>query len=101
MAISAIISQETGVNATYHLFNGNLSLTPNALTVMVSSYLDQPSFAAGKTPLCVTAYDATPILSAAVTAAAPTTNQQAIAVLIEPYLISVANGPFNGGTIVA
>ena len=102
MAISATITQETGVNATYHLFNGNLTLTPTSLTVQVSSYLDQPSFAAGKAPLSVTGYDATPVLATPAAAPAnPASIAQVISGLIEPYLISVVGGPFNGGAQVA
>jgi hypothetical protein len=90
MPIQLTISQETGVNATYHVVqNGDFAFSSNRLSVTINSYLDQPSFAAGKLPLANITIDCSPIVSSiASTPPDGATMQQVIEGIIETYLLT-------------
>ena len=97
MPLQLTISQETGVNATYHVFKDASVVGGQAV---FNSYLDQPSFAAGKLPLNTITLDVTAIFAQpAMTPPAGATLLQAVTAVIEGYALTTPT--FTGATQVA
>ena len=103
MPIQAPIKQANGATATYHVLDGlpnQFNPVSTQAQAQISSYLDQPSYAAGCTPLGTATYDVTGMLKdIASVPATGATVQQAIVGMTEQYLLGLA--AFSGGAQVA
>jgi hypothetical protein len=101
MPLQLTITQETGVNATYHVVEvGSFNLAGSKIQVTLNSYLDQPSFANGKEYLSQISLDASPVLATpAPTPTAGQTIQQAVQSILEAYLLTTPT--FTGATQVS
>jgi hypothetical protein len=102
MPLQLSIPEECGVTATYHVvMSGNFIVSPNGdCVVQINSYLDQPTYAAGKIPLATITLDCGPLMAqAAPTPPQGATMQQAVQGIIETYLLTTPT--FAGATQVS
>ena len=103
MPIQLNITQPTNVVGTYHVaVSGTYQLMQQSVQIMMATYLDQPSFAAGKQPLITQYVDISPILATtSSTPPAGSTFGQVFIGAVEQFLIAQPNGIFFGGTQVS